>query len=78
MEILASENGNVPVTPVLEATDESVSHIFNNVVIGAINTARQVIPDMVERGEGAILFTSGLSAISPSSMFGNSGIAMSA
>ncbi|WP_181429890.1 hypothetical protein [Paenibacillus illinoisensis] len=29
----------------------------------------------VEKG---ILFTSGLSAISPSSMFGNSGIAMSA
>ncbi|PYY27907.1 hypothetical protein PIL02S_04580 [Paenibacillus illinoisensis] len=39
-------------TPVLEATNESVSHIFNKVVIGAINTARQVIPDMVERGEG--------------------------
>ncbi|WP_340399413.1 SDR family NAD(P)-dependent oxidoreductase [Paenibacillus sp. FSL H8-0079] len=70
-------SGSVPVTSVLETTDESVLQIFNNVVIGAINTARQVIPDMMERGEGAILFTSDLSAMSPSAMFGNSGIAMS-
>ncbi|SFE23861.1 Short-chain dehydrogenase [Paenibacillus algorifonticola] len=70
-------SGNVPVTNVLDTTDESVLHIFNNVVIGAINTARQIIPDMIERGEGTLLFTSDLSAMSPSPMFGNSGIAMS-
>ncbi|KQN99873.1 SDR family NAD(P)-dependent oxidoreductase [Paenibacillus sp. Leaf72] len=70
-------SGNVPVTPVLDTTDESVLHIFNNVVIGAINTARQIIPDMIERGEGTLLFTSDLSAMSPSPMFGSSGIAMS-
>ncbi|CAM3353853.1 SDR family NAD(P)-dependent oxidoreductase [Paenibacillus taichungensis] len=70
-------NGNVSVFPVLETTDESVIQLFNNVVIGAINSARQVIPEMTERGEGAILFTSDLSAMSPSPMFGNSGIAMS-
>ncbi|MEK4730426.1 MULTISPECIES: SDR family NAD(P)-dependent oxidoreductase [unclassified Paenibacillus] len=70
-------NGNASVTPVLDTTDESVIQIFNNVVIGAINSARQVIPEMIERGEGALLFTSDLSAMSPSAMFGNSGIAMS-
>ncbi|MFE6076607.1 SDR family NAD(P)-dependent oxidoreductase [Paenibacillus sp. NPDC057886] len=70
-------NGNVQVTPVLETTDDSTHHIFSNVVIGAINTARQVIPEMIARGQGAILFTSELSAMIPSSMFGNSGIAMS-
>ncbi|MGZ0041337.1 SDR family NAD(P)-dependent oxidoreductase [Paenibacillus ottowii] len=70
-------NGNASVTPVLDTTDESVIQIFNNVVIGAINSARQVIPEMTERGEGALLFTSDLSAMSPSAMFGNSGIAMS-
>ncbi|SFF03916.1 short chain dehydrogenase [Paenibacillus algorifonticola] len=70
-------NGNVQVAPVLETTDESAHHIFSNVVIGAINTARQVIPEMIARGQGALLFTSELSAMFPSSMFGNSGIAMS-
>ncbi|MHA6530535.1 SDR family NAD(P)-dependent oxidoreductase [Paenibacillus sp. BAC0078] len=70
-------SGSVPVTPVLETTDENVLQIFNNVVIGAINTAREVIPEMIERGEGALLFTSDLSAMSPSSLFGNTGIAMS-
>ncbi|MGM1019840.1 MAG: SDR family NAD(P)-dependent oxidoreductase [Bacillota bacterium] len=70
-------NGNTSVTPVLDTTEESVTEIFNNVVIGAINSARQVIPEMTERGQGALLFTSDLSAMSPSHMFGNSGIAMS-
>lgn len=71
------QSGNVATTSVLDTTDENVLPIFNNVVIGAINSARQVIPEMTERGEGALLFTSDLSAMSPSSMFGNSGIAMS-
>lgn len=70
-------SGSVSVTPVLDTTEESVLHIFNNVVIGAINTARLIIPEMIERGEGALLFTSELSAMSPSPMFGNSGIVMS-
>lgn len=70
-------SGNVSVTSVLDTTEESVLPIFNNVVIGAINTARLIIPEMMERGEGALLFTSDLSAMSPSPMFGNSGIVMS-
>ena len=72
-----SPSGNAAVTPVLDTTEESVFHIFNNVVIGAINTARLIVPEMIKRGEGAILFTSELSAMSPSPMFGNSGIVMS-
>ncbi|WP_054941588.1 SDR family NAD(P)-dependent oxidoreductase [Paenibacillus ihuae] len=48
-----------------------------HVVIGALNTARLIIPDMIERGKGALLFTSDLSAMSPTPMFGNSGIVMS-
>lgn len=70
-------SGSVSVTPVLDTTEEAVLQIFNNVVIGAINTARIIIPDMMERGEGALLFTSDLSAMSPTPMFGNSGIVMS-
>lgn len=74
---LSPHSGSVPVHPVLEVTEESVSQIFDNVVIGAVNTARQVIPERIERGEGALLFTSDLSTMSPSSLFGNTGIAMS-
>lgn len=70
-------SGSVPTTSVLDTTAENALQIFNNVVVGAINSARQVIPEMTERGEGAILFTSDLSAMRPSPMFGNSGIAMS-
>lgn len=69
-------SGNIPITSVLDTTDESAIQIFNNVVIGAINAARLVIPEMTERGQGAILFTSDLSAMGPSPMFGNSGISM--
>lgn len=70
-------SGNASMTSVLDTTEESVVKLFNNVVVGAINTANLVIPDMIERGEGALLFTSDLSAMSPSPMFGNSGIVMS-
>ena len=70
-------SGSVPVTSVLDTAEESVLPMFNNVVIGAINTTRLIVPEMIERGEGALLFTSDLSAMSPSPMFGNSGIVMS-
>jgi hypothetical protein len=43
---------------------------------GATYSVRQVIPVMTERGEGALLFTSNLSEMSPTPMFGNSGIAI--
>lgn len=65
-------------TPVLETTEENVLHMFNNVMIGAISTVRLIIPEMIERGEGALLFTRDLSGMGPSPMFGNSGIVMSA
>lgn len=71
-------SGNMPVTSILDTTDESTIQLFNSVVVGAINSARQVIPGMIERGEGALLFTSDLSAMNPSPMFGNVGIAMAA
>lgn len=70
-------SGNASVTSVLDTTEESVLRIFNNVMIGAINTARLIIPEMIERGDGALLFTSDLSGMGPSPMFGNTGIVMS-
>ncbi|URJ58056.1 hypothetical protein [Paenibacillus polymyxa] len=38
-------SGNVTTTSVLATTDESALQFFNNVVIGAINTPRSVIPE---------------------------------
>lgn len=70
-------SGSASATPVLDTTGDNVLTIFRNVVVGAINTASLIISEMMERGEGALLFTSDLSAMSPSPMFGNSGIVMS-
>ncbi|MBW7455452.1 SDR family NAD(P)-dependent oxidoreductase [Paenibacillus sepulcri] len=69
-------SGNMPVTSILDTTDESVIQAYNNLVLGAVNSARQVIPGMLERGSGALLFTTDLSAMNPSPIFGNVGIAM--
>lgn len=69
--------GNQTKTSVMDTTGESALHEFQQVVVSAIQAARLVIPNMVERGDGALLFTSDLSAMSPNPMFGSSGIAMS-
>lgn len=70
-------SGKDATTSVLDTTGASALQMFNSVVVGAVNSARQAIPGMIERGEGALLFTSDLSAMGASSMFGSSGIAMS-
>jgi NAD(P)-dependent dehydrogenase (short-subunit alcohol dehydrogenase family) len=43
---------------------------------GAITAVQQVLPAMLERGSGALLFTSGGSAVYPNPIMGNVGIAM--
>lgn len=49
-------SGNVTTTSVLETTDESALQFFNNVVIGAINTARQVIPERQNGVKGRFFY----------------------
>ena len=49
---------------------------FEGFVISAINVVNSLLPDMLERGEGALLFTTGLSALYPMPVLGNIGIAM--
>ncbi|MFT4007668.1 MAG: SDR family NAD(P)-dependent oxidoreductase [Lacrimispora sp.] len=65
-----------PPASVLEMTPESVIYHFENQVMSAINIVNHVVPDMITRGEGALLFTTGLSAFHPIPMMGNAGIAM--
>ncbi|CAM4471828.1 SDR family NAD(P)-dependent oxidoreductase [Paenibacillus xylanexedens] len=69
--------GNYPPTSVLELTAENARDAFEANVVSAIHVVNAVLPDMLTRKEGALLFTSGLSAMYPVSMMGNIGIALS-
>lgn len=62
----------------LELTAENVKNVFEGHVLGAINVVNQVLPEMLAKKEGALLFTAGLSSLYPMPMLGNLGIAMSA
>ncbi len=68
--------GNYPPTSVLDLTAENAKDYFEGLVVSAINIVNLVTPDMMERGEGALLFTTGLSAVYPIPFMGNAGIAM--
>jgi short-subunit dehydrogenase len=57
--------GGYEATQALATTIESARHDFNLLVLGAISSARAVIPRMVERKSGALFFTTGYSAIEP-------------
>lgn len=68
--------GDFPPTPVLELTVENAKNIIEGHVLGAINVVNNVLPDMLAKKDGALLFTSSLSALYPIPMLGNLGIAM--
>lgn len=70
-------SGNYPPTPVTEVTEENAMNIFQAYVVGAIRSVEQVLPEMLEKKDGAILFTTGLSSIYSIPMMGNIGIAFS-
>lgn len=61
----------------LDVTEENALYQFQLNVLGAITSVRQVLPDMLDNQSGALLFTTGASAINPVPMMGNVGIAMS-
>ncbi|GAB6255626.1 SDR family NAD(P)-dependent oxidoreductase [Peribacillus frigoritolerans] len=68
--------GNFPLTTVLELTVENARDQFEGYVASAINVVNVVLPDMLTKKEGVLLFTTGLSAMYPAPMMGNVGIAM--
>ncbi|MEV4108024.1 SDR family NAD(P)-dependent oxidoreductase [Nonomuraea sp. NPDC049695] len=65
-------------TPVLEITRESAQDAFDGGVLGAVTAVRAVLPPMLARGSGTLLFTSGISAVHPLPFLGNVGLAASA
>lgn len=64
-------------TGVLETTPQSVSEQINSYLLPAVCSVNQVLPEMIRNGNGAILFTTGVSAVHPLPMAGNVGIVMS-
>lgn len=65
-----------PLVPPLEVTHENLQPWVDFQIYGAITAANQVLPAMLERGGGTLLFTTGGSAVYPTPMMGNVGIAM--
>ncbi|MFF1398991.1 SDR family NAD(P)-dependent oxidoreductase [Streptomyces sp. NPDC058287] len=78
-----TEAGQVPdlkalgFTPAAETTPESVQPMFDMLVSGALTAAAAVLPAMREAGDGALLFTTGTTALAPIQGMSNSGIALS-
>ncbi|CAN7728332.1 SDR family NAD(P)-dependent oxidoreductase [Paenibacillus sp. LjRoot153] len=64
-------------TNVLETTPESVVEQVNSYLLPAVLSVNEVLPDMMNNGSGAILFTTGISAMFPLPFVGNGGIVMS-
>ncbi|WCM61188.1 SDR family NAD(P)-dependent oxidoreductase [Paenibacillus polymyxa] len=64
-------------TAILETTPASVLEQVNSIVLPAVLSVNEVLPDMISNGSGAILFTTGISAIFPLPSLGNGGIVMS-
>ncbi|MBD8836995.1 MULTISPECIES: SDR family oxidoreductase [Paenibacillus] len=65
------------VAPTLDVTEENALYQFQYNVLGALSSVKQVLPDMLDKQSGALLFTTGGSAIHPVPMMGNVGIAIS-
>ncbi len=65
------------VAPTLEVTEENALYQFQFNVVGALSSVRQVLPDMLDKQSGALLFTTGGAAIHPVPMMGNVGISIS-
>lgn len=57
--------GGYEATQALATTVDSAEHDFKLLVLGAIASAREVIPEMIERKQGALFFSTGYSAIKP-------------
>lgn len=61
-----------------QLTVENVTYQLDTTLLGAITALEVILPGMVQRGEGALLFTAALSGISPMPSHANSGLALAA
>jgi NAD(P)-dependent dehydrogenase (short-subunit alcohol dehydrogenase family) len=61
-----------------DVTPENLMDFMEFAVLGAVGAVQAVLPGMMSRGNGGLLFTTGFSAIGPMPRLGNLGIAMGA
>ncbi|WP_051831721.1 SDR family NAD(P)-dependent oxidoreductase [Streptomyces violens] len=67
-----------PVTHAAQTTAAAASAQFDLYVLGAITAVGQVLPDMLARGSGTLLITTGAAATVPTPSLANAGLAMAA
>lgn len=72
------QSAHYPPTSVLELTIENARDAFEAFAASSINVVNTVLPDMLSKQEGALLFTTGFSSINPLPMMGNMGVGMGA
>lgn len=71
---LSPTAGNYPPTSVLNLTIENARDAFEAFAASSINIVNSILPDMLERKVGALLFTTGFSALQPMTLMGNIGV----
>lgn len=71
---LSPTAGNYPPTSVLNLTIENARDAFEAFAASSINIVNSILPDMLERKAGALLFTTGFSALQPMTLMGNIGV----
>lgn len=66
------------VVDALSITPDNAAHQIARALLGAVTAVREVLPDMLERDDGALLFTAGASATVPIPSHASVGLGMSA
>ena len=75
IDILCGNAGvNVHYGPISEIPDEAYDKIMENNVRSYLWLSRMVLPDMLEKGAGSIMFTSSIGAFKPSPTLGTYGM----
>jgi NADP-dependent 3-hydroxy acid dehydrogenase YdfG len=65
-------------TSIVDADVDNVQAVFDTAVLSTIVLVREVLPGMLERGDGALLLSNGVSATVPVPQLGNVGVASAA
>ena len=66
------------IVSVVDVDPDNLRLILDRFLISAVALVRAVLPAMIARGEGAILFTAGQSGVHPTARMGNVGMAQAA
>jgi NAD(P)-dependent dehydrogenase (short-subunit alcohol dehydrogenase family) len=78
LEYSPAPHSPVPGVTMADALDVTVGNVRGQLefyLYGAITAVQQVLPAMIDRGHGTLLFTTGASSVNPAPMMGNVGIA---